>query len=55
MRNNGPVTGQAFVLHDGTTLVSTTDLKSRITYCNAAFTQVSGYSREKLLGHPHNL
>jgi aerotaxis receptor len=55
MRYNGPVTGQEYVLHDGTMLVSTTDLKSRTTYCNVAFTRVSGYSRKELLGQPHNL
>jgi aerotaxis receptor len=37
------------------TLVSVTDLQGRITYCNAAFVAVSGFSREELLGQPHNL
>jgi len=55
MRNNGPVTQREFVLDDGATLVSTTDLKSRITYCNPAFIAVSGYSRDELVGQPHNL
>jgi aerotaxis receptor len=55
MRNNLPVTQQEFVIPDGVTLVSTTDLTSRITYCNPAFIAVSGYSREELLGQPHNL
>ena len=36
-------------------LVSTTDLTSRITYCNPAFIRVSGYAKEDLLGQPHNL
>ncbi|HEY0821665.1 MAG TPA: methyl-accepting chemotaxis protein [Rhizobacter sp.] len=35
--------------------MSTTDLKGRITYCNPAFIEVSGYAREELLGQPHNL
>jgi aerotaxis receptor len=55
MRNNLPVTQQEFVIADGVTLVSTTDLQSRITYCNPNFVAVSGYSREELLGQPHNL
>ncbi|WP_157269786.1 methyl-accepting chemotaxis protein [Azohydromonas aeria] len=55
MRYNGPVTGREFVLEDGTTLVTTTDLKSRITYCNPAFIRASGYSRDELLGQPHNM
>jgi aerotaxis receptor len=55
MRTNLPITQQEFVIPDGTTLVSVTDLKSHITYCNPAFIAVSGYSREELLGQPHNL
>jgi aerotaxis receptor len=55
MRSTGPVTQQEFVIDDGATLVSTTDLKSRITYCNPAFIAVSGYEREELIGQPHNL
>jgi PAS domain-containing protein len=35
--------------------VSVTDNKGRITYGNAAFVGVSGYSADKLLGQPHNL
>ncbi|HET7793959.1 MAG TPA: methyl-accepting chemotaxis protein, partial [Rhizobacter sp.] len=35
--------------------MSTTDLKGRITYCNPAFIEASGYAREELLGKPHNL
>ena len=55
MRTNLPVTQNEFVIPDGVTLVSTTDLTSRITYCNPNFVAVSGYSREELLGQPHNL
>ncbi len=55
MRNNGPVTGREYLLPPGQSLMSTTDLKGRITHCNAAFEQASGFSREELLGQPHNL
>ena len=55
MRHNGPITQQEFQLPAGTTLVSTTDLQSRITYCTPVFVEVSGYSREELIGQPHNL
>ena len=55
MHNNGPVTHQEFVLQAGNPLVSTTDLQSRITYCNPAFVEVSGYDRDELIGQPHNL
>jgi len=55
MRVNLPVSQNEYQFPDGTTLVSTTDLDSRITYCNAAFIATSGYSREELIGQPHNL
>ena len=55
MRTNLPITQHEFVIPDGVTLVSTTDLQSRITYCNPAFIAVSGYAREELIGQPHNL
>ncbi|HET6786809.1 MAG TPA: PAS domain-containing protein, partial [Aquabacterium sp.] len=55
MRNNQPVTTREHELADGVTLMSTTDLSSRVTYANAAFIQISGYTREELIGQPHNL
>ncbi|VFR18254.1 probable methyl-accepting chemotaxis protein [plant metagenome] len=55
MRKNLPVTDQEFVLQDDQYLISKTDLKGRITYCNPAFLAISGFSREELLGQPHNI
>jgi aerotaxis receptor len=55
MRNNLPVSGREYQLPAEQTLVSVTDLKGRITYCNPAFIEVSGFAREELLGQPHNL
>ncbi len=55
MRKNLPVTQQEYRLDPATTLVSTTDLQSHITYCNPAFVRVSGYTTEELIGQPHNL
>ena len=55
MRINEPVSQREFAFPAGETLVSVTDLKGRITYCNSAFIHVSGYGRDELLGQPHNL
>ncbi|MEZ5651804.1 MAG: methyl-accepting chemotaxis protein [Burkholderiaceae bacterium] len=55
MRKNLPVTGIEHRLDAKTQLVSTTDTKGRITYCNDAFCEASGFSRDELIGQPHNL
>ena len=55
MRINLPVSSQEFPFPKGQTLVSTTDTKGRILYCNQAFIEVSGYEKEELLGQPHNI
>ena len=36
-------------------LISATDSSGKITYCNDEFTKISGYSRQELVGSPHNL
>lgn len=38
-----------------TLLISTTDTKGNITSCNDAFVKISGFSREELIGQPHNI
>ncbi|HET7774207.1 MAG TPA: methyl-accepting chemotaxis protein [Burkholderiaceae bacterium] len=55
MRVNLPVTQSEYEFPEGETLVSTTDLDSRITYCNPTFVKVSGYTKDELIGQPHNL
>jgi aerotaxis receptor len=55
VRLNHPVSQVEYPFPSGETLVSTTDLKGRILYCNPNFITVSGYSKEELLGQPHNL
>ncbi|HQQ70231.1 MAG TPA: methyl-accepting chemotaxis protein [Alicycliphilus sp.] len=55
MRINLPVTGHEYPFPSGQTLVSTTDTKGRILYCNPMFIEVSGYARDELLGQPHNI
>jgi len=36
-------------------MISETDTKGVITYVNRAFCEVSGYSKEELIGKPHNI
>ena len=55
MRRNTPVTQNEYLLNAGSTLMSTTNTKSHITYANSAFIEASGYKEEHLLGEPHNL
>lgn len=55
MRVNLPVSQNNFDFPSDQTLISVTDLKGRITYCNQNFVAVSGYTEEELLGQPHNL
>lgn len=55
MRKNLPITTVETPFPKGRTLVSKTDLKGRITYCNDTFVELSGYSRDELIGEPHNL
>ncbi|ART83842.1 chemotaxis protein [Oceanisphaera profunda] len=55
MRKNLPVTDKekSFVGQDK--LITVTDKQGNITECNDAFVAMSGFSREELLGQPHNI
>ncbi|TRX74365.1 methyl-accepting chemotaxis protein [Pseudomonas mangiferae] len=55
MRNNQPVTQRERTYPAEQRLISTTNTKGVITYCNDAFVDVSGYDREQLIRAPHNL
>lgn len=55
MRNNQPVHDTEYVLRDEQYLISRTDSRGRIIYANPAFIEASGFSREELVGAPHNL
>jgi PAS domain S-box-containing protein len=55
MRQNLPVTGNEYALKDGIQIVSATDTKGLITFCNPDFIEASGYSEAELMGAPHNI
>lgn len=55
MRKNLPVSQREYPIGADETLLSTTDLKGRITYANEAFVRVSGFDRDELYGQAHNL
>lgn len=55
MRLNLPISNIEFALPDGVVIVTKTDLKGVITYCNNAFVELSGLSREEIIGSPHNI
>eukprot|EP01132_Coremiostelium_polycephalum_P013135 gene13135-16029_t len=55
MRNNQPVTQRERTFPAQQRLISTTDAKGVITYCNDAFVEISGFSHDELLRAPHNL
>ena len=55
MRQNLPVTSQERTFPAEQRLISTTDLSGTITYANDAFVAISGFSKQELIGQPHNL
>ena len=42
-------------LFQGRVIISETDLKGVITYANRKFCDISGYSKDELIGKPHNI
>lgn len=55
MRKNLPVTNHEKTFKPSQKLISSTDLKGKIKQCNQAFVEISGFSREELIGQPHNI
>ena len=55
MKSNLPVTDVEYVLNDTDSLISTTDLNGQITYVNSDFIRITGYTKDELIGAPHNM
>jgi len=55
LKVNLPVTQREKPFPQGRYLVSKTDLKGIITYANEAFVELSGFTREELIGKNHNI
>lgn len=55
MKNKIKPTQTERLLTEGDFIVSKTDRKGRITYCNEIFIDISGYTEQELLGSQHNI
>ena len=55
MRINMPVTNTEYVLKDGLSIVSETNIKGIIKYTNPYIVEDSGFSEDELVGAPHNI
>ena len=55
MRINQPLSGRERSFPAEQHLISATDTRGIITYCNDEFAEISGFTREELVGSPHNL
>lgn len=55
MKINEPVTNNQVHMREGSILVSKTNLKGIITYCNRDFIDISGFPENEIVGKNHNL
>jgi len=55
MRVNEPVTNNEVTFSDDDLLISKTDAKGIITYCNEVFMRIAGFEEHELLGKNHNM
>ena len=55
MKNNQPVNAVETVIPDGEFIYSRTNLKGVIEEANEAFARISAFTREEMIGQPHNM
>lgn len=55
MRNNQPVTQKEYEVRYDCAIISHTDAKGQIVYVNDEFVEYAGFTREELIGKPHNI
>ncbi|MFZ3019290.1 MAG: nitrate- and nitrite sensing domain-containing protein, partial [Gallionella sp.] len=55
MRTNLPVTQKEILVGENVNIVSSTNLKGVITQVNDDFVEISGYTKDELIGQPHNI
>jgi PAS domain S-box-containing protein len=54
-RNTVPLTGVERTFDDSAFIVSMTDVKGNLIYCNDVFIKLAGYKENELLGKQHNI
>lgn len=55
MAREPSLTGIERYFDDNELIVSKTDLKGRLTYCNDVFLRIAGYTEKECLGQPHSM
>lgn len=55
MAHDKTLTGVERFFDEDEVIVSKTDLKGRITYCNSVFQRLAGMSEPELIGQPHSI
>ncbi|MCR6650445.1 MAG: PAS domain-containing protein [Cellvibrionaceae bacterium] len=55
MRVNKPITGKEVPLGDDDEIVSSSNLRGDILFCNDTFSRISGFTIEELAHQPHNI
>lgn len=54
-RDTSYVSGKEIKLNKMKSILSRTDLKGNIEYCNKYFIEISGYTEHELIGSPHSI